>query len=88
MFFGLSALVVEDVVVVTARTREDAVPCPVRGTPAAKVHRYHGRTVTDVPVDGRQVVVRLRIRRLVCPVQTFRDQIPGLLERHQRRRTW
>ncbi|MFD7408609.1 ISL3 family transposase [Streptomyces sp. NPDC059866] len=96
MFSGLSALVVEDVadggdaVVVTARTREDAVPCPVCGTPTAKVHGYHGRTVTDVPVDGRQVVVRLCIRRLVCPVlacrrQTFREQIPGLLERHQRR---
>lgn len=96
VFSGLSALFVEDVadggdaVVVTARTREDAVPCPVCGTPTAKVHGYHGRTVRDVPVDGRQVVVRLRIRRLVCPVlgcrrQTFREQIPGLLERHQRR---
>ena len=96
VFSGLSALVVEDVadggeaVVVTARTREDAVPCPVCGTLTAKVHGYHGRTVTDVPVDARQVVVRLRVRRLVCPVlgcqqQTFREQIPGLLERHQRR---
>ncbi|MFD3505471.1 ISL3 family transposase [Streptomyces sp. NPDC058678] len=96
MFSGLSALVVEDVtdggeaVVVTARTREDAVPCPVCGTSSAKVHGYHRRTVADVPVDGRPVVVRLRVRRLVCPVlacrrQTFREQIAGLLERHQRR---
>ncbi|WP_276322896.1 transposase family protein [Streptomyces sp. F001] len=89
MFSGLSVLVVEDVadggdaVVVTARTRDVAVPCPVCGTPTAKVHGYHGRTVTDVPVDGRQVVVHLRVRRLVCPVlgcrrQTFREQIePG-----------
>ncbi|GAA3368376.1 hypothetical protein GCM10020367_06470 [Streptomyces sannanensis] len=34
----------------------------------------------------------VRVRRLVCPVlgcrrQTFREQIPGLLERHQRRTT-
>ncbi|MEI5097716.1 ISL3 family transposase [Streptomyces sp. PmtG] len=96
MFSGLSALVVEDVadggdgVVVTARTRGEAVPCPVCGTPTAKVHGYHGRTVADVPVDARSVIVRLRVRRLVCPVlgcgrQTFREQIPGLLERHQRR---
>lgn len=96
VFSGLSVLVVEDVadggdvVLVTARTREDSVPCPVCGTPTAKVHGYHGRTVTDVPVDARQVVVHLRVRRLVCPVpgcrrQTFREQIPGLLERHQRR---
>jgi hypothetical protein len=45
-----------------------------------------------MPVDGRQVVVRVRIRRLVCAVlscrrQTFREQVPGLLERHQRRTT-
>lgn len=96
VFSGLAAVIIEDVadggdaVVVTARTREDPVPCPVCATPTAKVHGYHHRTVKDVPVDGRQVVVRLRARRLVCSVlscgrQTFREQIPGLLERHQRR---
>ncbi|MEV6857446.1 transposase family protein, partial [Streptomyces microflavus] len=41
-FSGLSALVVEDV----------AVPCPVCGSPTAKAHGYHRRTVADVPVDG------------------------------------
>jgi transposase len=53
-----------------------------------KVHGYHSRTVADVPVDGRRVMVR--VRRVACPVlgcrrQTFREQIPGLLERYQRR---
>jgi transposase len=48
--------------------------------------------VADVPVDGRQVVARVRVRRLVCPVrgcrrQTFREQVPGLIERLQRRTT-
>jgi transposase len=55
-----------------------------------KVHGYHGRTVGDAPVDRRGVVICLRVRRLVCPVlgcrrQTFREQVPGLLERLQRR---
>ncbi|RKT54109.1 ISL3 family transposase [Saccharothrix australiensis] len=96
VFSGLSALVVQDVadsgdmVVVTARTRDSTVPCPGCGTATAKVHGYHRRAVKDVPVDGRQVVVHLRARRLACPDrhcprQTFREQIPGLLERHQRR---
>ena len=96
VFSGLSALVVEgvtdggDAVVVSARNRDVAVPCPVCGTPTAKVHGYHRRTVRDVPVDSRQVVVHLRVRRLVCPAlgcrrQTFREQIPDLLERHQLR---
>lgn len=91
-------MVIEDVadggeiVRVSARTRDVPVPSPVCGVVTGRVHRYHGRTVRDVPVDGRQVVVRVRIRRLVCPVhgcrrQTFREQVPGLLERHQRRTT-
>ncbi len=96
VFSGLSLLVVEDVVdggdamVVTALTRDVAMSCPACRTPTAKVHGYHRRTVRDVPVNGRPVVVHLRVRRLVCPVlgcwrQTFREQIPGLLERYQRR---
>jgi hypothetical protein len=51
----------------------------------------HWRTVADVPVDGRRVVVRVRVRRLVCPTagcrQTFREQVSGVLERYQRRTT-
>jgi len=50
----------------------------------------HGRVVADVPVDGRRVVASVRVRRLVCPVlgcprQTFREQVPGAVERYQRR---
>lgn len=64
--------------------------CSVCRTLTAEVFRYHRWPVTDVPVDGHPVVVRLRVRRPVCPVlgcrrQTFREQIPGLLERHQHR---
>lgn len=44
----------------------------------------------DVPVDGRRIVVSVRVRRLVCPVldcprQTFREQVSGAVERYQRR---
>ncbi|GGY61798.1 hypothetical protein GCM10010363_49100 [Streptomyces omiyaensis] len=98
VFSGLSALVIEDVadggeaVRVSARTRHVPVPCPLCGVLTGRAHGHHGRTVRDVPVDRRQVVVRVRIRRLVCPVrdcrrQTFREQVPGLLECHQRRTT-
>lgn len=47
------------------------------------------RTVADVPVDGRRAVIHVRVRRLVCPTRgcrhTFREQVPGVLERYQRR---
>jgi transposase len=98
VFSGLSALVIEDVaddgeaIRVVARTRDAPIPWPVCGVLTGKVHGYHVRTVADVPVDGRRVVARVRVRRLVCPVlscrrQTFREQVPGLIERLQRRTT-
>ncbi|WP_141709180.1 transposase family protein, partial [Streptomyces sp. BpilaLS-43] len=55
----MSALVVEgvtdegEVIRLSARTRDDPVPCPVCGTPTGRVHGFHGRRVADVPVDGR-----------------------------------
>ena len=98
VFSGLSSLVIEDVVdqdgmiVVRARTAGGTVPCPQCGTRAGRVHGYFERTVADVPADGRPVVVRVRVRRLRCPVlgcgvQTFREQVPGVLDRYQRRTT-
>lgn len=95
VFSGLSPLVVEDVtdegerIVVRARTPQDTAVCPICGGSSGRVHGYHWRTVADVPVDGRRVVVGVRVRRLVCPTHgcrhTFREQVPGVLERYQRR---
>ncbi|WP_328543944.1 ISL3 family transposase [Streptomyces europaeiscabiei] len=65
------------------------------GASSGRVHGYHWRTVVDVPGDGRRatgdgrraagdgrrVVVRVRVRRLVCPTRgcrhTFHEQVPG-----------
>ena len=96
VFSGLSALVIDDVedageaVVVRAGTRGGAVACPGCGAETSRVHGYHERTAADVPVDGRRVLVKVRVRRMRCPalgceVQTFREQVPGVLERYQRR---
>ena len=50
-----------------------------------RVHGYHERTAADVPVDGRRVLVQVRVRRTRCPVtgcprQTFREQVPGVID--------
>ena len=98
VFSGLSALVFEDVddagevICVRARTRGGAVACPGCGTGTARVHEYRERAVADVPADGRRVLVKVRVRRMRCPVtgcprQTFREQVPGVLDRYQRRTT-
>jgi len=96
MFSGLSALVIEDIedtgemIVVRARTRGGVVACPGCGAETGRVHGYHVRTAADVPADGRRVVLKVRARRMSCPVtgckvQTFREQVPGVLDRYQRR---
>jgi transposase len=95
VFSGLAQLAIEgvedagDVIVVRASTRGGAVECPECGTPTGRVHAFHERAPADVPVDGRRVLVRVRVRRMRCPVtgcprQTFREQVPGLLERYGR----
>ena len=96
VFSGLASLVIEDVaddgevIRVAARTQDEPVPCPGCLQPTGRVHGVHRRTIADVPADGRRVVVSVQVRRLVCPVlgcprQTFREQVPGLIERYQRR---
>jgi transposase len=96
VFSGLSALVIDDVedagdvIVVRAKTRGGAAACPGCGAETSRVHGYHERTAADVPADGRRVVVKVRVRRMRCPalgctVQTFREQVSGVLERYQRR---
>jgi transposase len=96
VFSGLSALVIENIrdaegiIVVLARTRDEPAGCPGCGSETARVHGYHERTAADVPVDGRRVLVKVKVRRMRCPVlgcavQTFREQVPGVLERYQRR---
>jgi transposase len=96
VFSGLSSLVIEDVadqdgvIMVRARTAGGPAACPRCGGLTSQVHGYYSRTLADVPTDGRPVVVRVQVRRLRCPVldcpvQTFGEQVPGVLERYQRR---
>jgi len=47
------------------------------------VHSGHARTVADVPAAGQPVLIRLRVRRLLCrdlacPVVTFAEHVAGL----------
>jgi transposase len=97
VFSGLWPLVVEDVVdegkriLVRVRTPGGPAACPGCGTDSARLHAYHHRTVVDVPLDSRSVVLQVRVRRLVCLTlnccRTFREQVPGVLDRYQRRTT-
>ncbi|MFJ8664044.1 transposase family protein [Streptomyces sp. NPDC093795] len=64
--------------------------CPGCGTWSSRVHGSYLRFPADVPSAGRNVVLRLRVRRFTCPKavfgrRTFVEQIPGLTRRHGQR---
>ncbi|MEU6702100.1 transposase family protein [Pseudonocardia sp. NPDC046786] len=96
LFPGLSSLFIEEIVAagpalrITARSAAISAPCPRCGTESRRVHAWHARRLTDLPVGGRPAAIDLRIRRLrctdvKCPQRTFREQIPALAGRYSRR---
>lgn len=75
---------------VAARSRELAVACPAYGRESARVHSRYVRTLADVAVGGRPVLIGLSVRRLFCDSpgcgrRTFAEQVEGLTVRYQRR---
>ncbi|MEV4126272.1 transposase family protein [Nocardia sp. NPDC049707] len=76
-------------VVVRARMESCPAVCSRCGVESVRVHSYHDRTVADLPLNGRLVIVRVRVRRPLCSTpqccRTFREQVFGVLERYQRR---
>lgn len=78
------------VVRIAARTRELMVACPDCGRESARVHSRYPRTLADVAVGGRPVLISLTVRRLFCDGpdcgrRTFAEQVEGLTVRYQRR---
>ncbi|MFE7278742.1 transposase family protein [Streptomyces sp. NPDC057623] len=78
------------VVRISARTRELMVACPDCGRESERVHSRYLRTLADVAVGGRPVLIVLSVRRLFCDSphctrRTFAEQVKGLTVRYQRR---
>lgn len=90
LFAGLN-LVVHQVAVVDDDLMVDAAccgppgPCPQCQHPAARVHSRYWRHVAGLPAGGRQMIVRLRVRRFFCDQtqcqrRTYVEQVAGLTE--------
>jgi hypothetical protein len=65
-------------------TRSEAA-CPGCGCSSEHVHSQYQRTVNDVPCGGRNVVLRLGVRkffclRLSCPRKVFAERLPDLVQ--------
>ncbi|MFC8201501.1 transposase family protein [Streptomyces sp. NPDC057298] len=74
------------VVRIAARALELMVACPDCGCESARVHSRYSRTLSDVAVGGRPVLITLTVRRLFCDGpscgrRTFAEQVEGLTVR-------
>ncbi len=59
--------------------------CPECGSPSDHVHCQYQRTVHDVPCGGRNVVLRLGVRKFACwtatcPRKVFAERLPDLVQ--------
>ncbi|MEU1958468.1 transposase family protein [Nocardia sp. NPDC019304] len=75
---------------IDAATREEPASCPSCSTPSRRVHSRYRRRLADTAVTCREVVIVLRVRRLLCEKtdrgrQTFAEQILDLAARYGRR---
>src|SRR5438094_270687 len=56
-----------------------SVPCPVCARRSKRVHSHYHRTVADLPIAGRRLALRLRVRRFRrgakrCPRAIFAER--------------
>lgn len=65
------------------------VCCPLCRTAAHRMHSRYSRRVADLPCAGRQVTLRLTVRKffcpnLSCPRKIFAEQFPDLVQSYAR----
>ena len=72
-----------------AATTGPCAACPVCKRSSTRVHSRYERCVADRGVGGRDVAIRLRVRRFFCgnpecPRRIFAEQVDGLTEPYRR----
>lgn len=83
--------VVDGVVEVSGRLTGAVGRCPDCGTPSTSCHSRYVRTLSDLPISGAVVKLRLNVRRFrcnqhICRRKTFSETLaPSLGRRHGRR---
>jgi transposase len=84
------AAVAAGLLLVTARARAAAAACPKCGTASGRVHSRYCRRLADAAAGGRQVEIRLAVRRFSCRApgcerKIFSEQVEGLTARYARK---
>ncbi|WP_328907956.1 transposase family protein [Streptomyces sp. NBC_00234] len=85
----LSADVNDEALRVEARCTAVGAGCPDCGSRSSQIHSSYLRFPADVSIEGRRVVLCLRVRQFFCRDascgrRTFVEQVPGLARRHGR----
>lgn len=60
---------------ITARPVVASARCPNCDQPSSRVHSHYTRTLSDLPVAGRRVVISVRVRRFRCVGTNCRTRI-------------
>src|SRR6478672_3999971 len=81
-----------DEIVLVARTRRCAVPCPVCGQSTTRVHSWYTRSLRDLPWQGLAVRMELHTRRWFCatpccPRRIFTERVPTVAAPFSQRTT-
>lgn len=79
----------EDLLVVVAAPTAMSSCCPICGSASDRVHSRYRRTVADLPFGGRQLALRLMVRKFFCsnsgcPRQVFCERLSHLVDAYAR----
>lgn len=65
----------DGMMVVSAQSAAEPLPCPLCSRFSGRVHRRYVRTIADLPCAGRKVRFRLTARRFVCEATSCQRRI-------------
>src|SRR5690242_15293959 len=80
----LISLTMDQGITAVVETKAAAVPCPICGHLARRVHSRYTRSVADVPWHTVSFRLDLHVRRffcdwLACPRRIFTERLPGVV---------
>ena len=79
----------EQRVIIHVHALSPTASCPQCGTAGSRVHSRYQRTIADVAFGGRSLVLKLLVRKWICPEAScsrkiFAEGFPGLVQRYAR----
>jgi transposase len=79
----------DQMVIVHLHASSPTAACPQCGTTGSRVHSRYQRTIADVALGGRCLVLKLLVRKWLCPdascpQRLFAERFPGVVQRYAR----